>query len=176
MAFSSFFVNCQLRGVRFRNGYRSAESDDALIFSRRPTNAHDRNAIVGLYGGAELGYVEADVAAILSPLIDEYAIGDFLSRRIISPRASLYISSRDPVLKQSQSISKLAFSIRVWDIELEVECQGTSIPEEKMTSVFAQFKERGNTVTWNESSGRLTKEPSESVVFPIDDDLYACML
>ena len=29
-------------------------------------------------------------------------------------------------------------------------------------------------MTWNESSGRLTKEPSasESVVFPIDDDLY----
>ena len=69
------FKRCLVVGVRYRAPFErtvaaSITPCDGLILEREPQNPHDSGAVKVLHGSTHIGYIQRDVAAPLSRLID----------------------------------------------------------------------------------------------------------
>lgn len=69
------FKKCLVVGVRYRAPFErmvaaSVAPYDGLILEREPHNPHDSGAVKVLHGSTHIGYVQRDVAALLSGLMD----------------------------------------------------------------------------------------------------------
>jgi hypothetical protein len=54
--------------------------DSVLTLRREPENSHDRFAIVVAYGGLKLGYLPANVARNVSPVMDQAGLAEIRGR------------------------------------------------------------------------------------------------
>jgi len=93
------FKKCLVVGVRYRTPFErtvaaSVAPYDGLILEREPHNSHDSGAVKVLHGSTHIGYVQRDVAAPLSRLMDN---GIFYMATVVKNCRSSIIVNIHPI-------------------------------------------------------------------------------
>lgn len=93
------FKKCLVVGVRYRAPFErmvaaSVAPYDGLILEREPHNPYDSGAVKVLHGSTHIGYVERDVAATLSRLMDS---GVFYMATTVKNRRNSIIVNIHPI-------------------------------------------------------------------------------
>lgn len=98
-------------GVRYRSPFEqtvaaSIAPCDGLVLEREPNNSFDSAAIKVLHGSTHIGYIQREVAALLSPLMDR---GFFYTATVVKNcRISIVANIRpiDPPKKKATTKTK----------------------------------------------------------------------
>ena len=63
-----------VRGARLRDSWNSLRPGLPCSLRRQPSNEYDANAIIVLSEDTEIGYINREVAALLSPAIEQFRL------------------------------------------------------------------------------------------------------
>ena len=65
-------LECNVTGIMFYEGRHSLKSLMKLQLVRERDNKYDKNAIIVMAAGKQLGYVQRSTAYYLAPVMDQY--------------------------------------------------------------------------------------------------------